>query len=300
MAVLIINRCDREKRLLKTFSELRKVGLVDRVTRIEAVMPDYAWSMRHRELHPDALENINQGGQFKGTKVISSKGALACAASHRCAWEHIAALNSDTHVCHWVFEDDIHIRDTESFRMNNSVASDLIHDYAQEPVCVVLSAQGGGGIKQRGLFVESTAEFTDICCYMLNQAAAKYLIEITNKHRWYFQVDILMSRLSRRFCKNVEQNNNPIRLYIPSRSNDCGVTQFNHDSDVQVVTYNKKIIDNIISSLNLPPRASSIVYNYMCADGHNSTDSEYYDLSDIDCTYDFDNYDFDNYQSERP
>ena len=231
MSVIVINRSDRPRRLIKTLAELRKVKFARRVTRIEACLPDEAKEYKCTFLDFNSYQNIinNQGNTLK----IPTWGALACAISHRRAW---AQIRDNPEEYGLIVEDDLEITDPTKFMFCSYEASDLLNNKYDVPLIVLFGSKSDNNTKINDRIDMIRGPFIGCHCYLLNKKAASFLLE--KIPRFEFQIDIELGLLAK--------NNKHVYLY---NYPDSGAKQSDHPSDVQIVKYDKSILSQYLSSL---------------------------------------------------
>ena len=136
LPVFLINRDDRQDRLLTSFKNLSKNNLSSNITRIEACKPNEAEQMRYKYLKLEAYDNIISNKK-KNNLVIPSWGALGCAISHRRAWETIKKYSLEYAL---IVEDDLEFKnDKYKYLINEGI--DTIVKNNIIPMCILFGSK---------------------------------------------------------------------------------------------------------------------------------------------------------------
>jgi len=260
MKVYLINRADRPKRLLHALDQLRKVGLHQNVTRIEACTPEIAKQNKHTWYSERAVRNIERGGER--SDLIPTWGAAACARSHMMCWRDTFKTMTATDTV-LILEDDIECTDPDrfqfAFQKARRVIQQTLDDYqviqARRPILWLFGASACDPTQPMDdTTVKIQNIFCGLHCYLCNYEAIKYLLQYI--HEVDFQLDLHISKLT-------FNSDHQFRLCIYNTP-EAGVIQskrFSTDTQPSIPTCHT--LTNMLSKHRLPEILCTIILSYL-------------------------------------
>ena len=248
LPVYIINLSHREKRLLNTIKELRKVGLSDTIIRKEACDSRKAKSLSHEYITFEAYNNIET--KLKSLKILPTWSSVGCAISHKECWEN---LNNSNFEYALICEDDLLVNDKIKFLYTLNTAKNMI-EKKDIPLFISFDSKCSFKYEIRENIYEIYDIFTGTGCYIINKTAANLLLRIFPIK---YQIDIQIG-ISIRKLKIVNQMETNFRCVV---SENSGVKQNKKlKSDVQYYFLTSLDVFNLF---NIPLEIAEKIYYYL-------------------------------------